>query len=198
GCSRRAWALARLSRSAASSLARQHFLYLLPLPQWQGSLRPGFGAGLAMVVGTVARREGASVVSRPVGRRHIPSVVARLRCRSGRRGARRTMRALRRRAAFRLLSAQAAGPALPARARARPALQLLLCGRRLSVAGDAALAALPRPQGLSCRDRGAGGDHAARRDDLPDGAPVASRRRRPTHRGALAEVVARQLHGNAV
>src|ERR1700733_11642042 len=53
GCSRRAWALARLSRSAVSSLARQHFLYLLPLPQWQGSLRPGFGAGLAMVVGTV-------------------------------------------------------------------------------------------------------------------------------------------------
>src|SRR5260221_9480027 len=59
--------------------------------------------------------EDASVVSRPVGRRHIPSAVARLRCRSGRRGARRAMRALWRRAAFRLLSAQAAGPALPAR-----------------------------------------------------------------------------------
>lgn len=31
-------------------------MYLLPLPQWQGSLRPGFGAGLAMLVGTVAVR----------------------------------------------------------------------------------------------------------------------------------------------
>src|SRR5271168_3207137 len=51
--SRCAWASARRLRSAAWSLARQHFLYLLPLPQWQGSLRPGFGAGLAMRVGIV-------------------------------------------------------------------------------------------------------------------------------------------------
>src|SRR5712675_745024 len=38
---RLASALASCSRSTASSLARQHFLYLLPLPQGQGSLRPG-------------------------------------------------------------------------------------------------------------------------------------------------------------
>src|SRR5579864_1347167 len=37
---------------AASSLAKQHFLYLLPLPHGQGSLRPG----LAIVVGTLAPR----------------------------------------------------------------------------------------------------------------------------------------------
>ena len=86
------------------------------------------------------------------GRRHIPSAVARLRWRSRRHGTRRAMRALRWHAAFRLLSAQAAGPALPARTRARPTLQLLLCGRRLPVAGDAAIAALSRPQGLSRRD----------------------------------------------
>src|SRR5580692_12190496 len=43
---RLASASASCSRSAASSLARQHFLYLLPLPQGQGSLRPG----LAIVV----------------------------------------------------------------------------------------------------------------------------------------------------
>ena len=55
------------------------------------------------------------------------------------------MRAVQRRCSFRSLSAQAAWPALPARARARPALQLLLCGRWLPVAGDAAVAALPRP-----------------------------------------------------
>src|ERR1700674_2060955 len=49
---RLASALASCSRSTASSLARQHFLYLLPLPQGQGSLRPG----LAIVVSTFAPR----------------------------------------------------------------------------------------------------------------------------------------------
>jgi hypothetical protein len=39
-------------RATASSLARQHFLYLLPLPHGQGSLRPGS----AMVVGTYEPR----------------------------------------------------------------------------------------------------------------------------------------------
>jgi hypothetical protein len=32
--SRGAWALTSCSRATASFLARQHFLYLLPLPQW--------------------------------------------------------------------------------------------------------------------------------------------------------------------
>jgi hypothetical protein len=36
-------------------------LYLLPLPQGQGSLRPGFDLGLAMVVGTVEAGEDASL-----------------------------------------------------------------------------------------------------------------------------------------
>ncbi len=59
--SRRARASTRAARSAAASLARQHFLYLLPLPQGQGSLRPGFDLGLAMVVGTVEAGEDASL-----------------------------------------------------------------------------------------------------------------------------------------
>src|SRR5271170_7659465 len=45
-------ALASCSRATASSLARQHFLYLLPLPHGQGSLRPG----LAIVVSTYEPR----------------------------------------------------------------------------------------------------------------------------------------------
>ena len=49
---RLASALASCSRSTASSLARQHFLYLLPLPQGQGSLRPG----LAIVVNDLEPR----------------------------------------------------------------------------------------------------------------------------------------------
>jgi hypothetical protein len=57
------------------------------------------------------------------------------------------VQALQRRCSFRSLLAQAAWPALPARARARPALQLLLRDRRLPVASDAAVAALPRTQG---------------------------------------------------
>ncbi len=36
-------------------------MYLLPLPQGQGSLRPGFDLGLAMVVGTVEAGEDASL-----------------------------------------------------------------------------------------------------------------------------------------
>ena len=44
--------LASSSRWAASSLARQHFLYLLPLPQGHGSLRPG----LAIVVNALEPR----------------------------------------------------------------------------------------------------------------------------------------------
>jgi hypothetical protein len=55
GLSRCIWALTSLSRSAVASLVRQHFLYLLPLPQWQRSLRPGFGAGLTMRVGAIER-----------------------------------------------------------------------------------------------------------------------------------------------
>jgi len=35
---------ARAARTAASSLSRQHCLYLRPEPQWQGSLRPGRSA----------------------------------------------------------------------------------------------------------------------------------------------------------
>ena len=50
--SRGAWALTSCSRATASSLARQHFLYLLPLPHGQGSLRPG----LAIVVSTYEPR----------------------------------------------------------------------------------------------------------------------------------------------
>src|SRR5271163_1280159 len=49
---RLATALASCSRATASSLARQHFLYLLPLPHGQGSLRPG----LAIVVSTYEPR----------------------------------------------------------------------------------------------------------------------------------------------
>src|SRR6516225_2143054 len=49
---RLASALASCSRATASSLARQHFLYLLPLPHGQGSLRPG----LAIVVSTYEPR----------------------------------------------------------------------------------------------------------------------------------------------
>src|SRR6202521_5812725 len=49
---RLASALASCSRATASSLARQHFLYLLPLPHGQRSLRPG----LAIVVITYEPR----------------------------------------------------------------------------------------------------------------------------------------------
>jgi hypothetical protein len=111
------------------------------------------------------------------------------------------MRALRRGAAFGLLSAQAAGTALPARARARPALQLLLCGPWLPVAGDAAVTALPRPQSLSRRHRGAGGDPAPRRTGVcehkpnPDryieraGNPAINNDGSLTHRSAYRNIV---------
>src|SRR5271154_4762573 len=52
GLARPASALASCSRATAPSLARQHFLYLLPLPHGQGSLRPG----LAIVVSTYEPR----------------------------------------------------------------------------------------------------------------------------------------------
>jgi len=65
--SRAAWSLTMTSRSAASSLGLQHFLYFLPLPQWQGSLRPG----LAMAVNTLIE-EDASLVLSPAGGCHLP------------------------------------------------------------------------------------------------------------------------------
>ena len=43
-------------------------------------------------------------------------------------------------------------------------LRFSFCRRWLSIAGDAAVAALPWPQGLHRRDRGADCDPAARRD----------------------------------
>src|SRR5271166_268235 len=81
-------------------------------------------------------------------------------------------------------------PAVPSRARARPALQLLLRRRRLPFAGDAAVAALPRAQGV-CRDHRRADHHsAARRQRRAARALEPGRVRRPAHDRTLAQVVA--------
>src|ERR1700690_1345843 len=143
--SRCAWAAASRSCSTASSFVKQHALYFLPLPQGQRSLRPG----LAIRVWPQAEKDGF-LVRNAAGGCQIPRTAARLRRRSRRRRTRRAMPALRRCAAFGQVQAQAQGPRLQARPRARPALQLLLRRRRLPGPRDAGVAALSRPPRL-CR-----------------------------------------------
>jgi hypothetical protein len=107
------------------------------------------------------------------------------------------MPALPRQGAFWQFSAQATWQALSFRARARLALQPVLRTTRLSHTQDASLAAFSWTQGLP-----GGSDHSYCRHvrgrsgtDAP--AQRARRCRSPQHR-ALAQVVARDLHGNAV
>src|SRR5208337_3429622 len=96
------------------------------------------------------------------------------------------------------LRPQTPRPAVPSRARARPALQLLLRRRRLPFAGDAAVAALPRAQGV-CRDHRRADRHsAARRQRRAARALEPGRVRRPAHDRPLAQVVARHVHGDPV
>src|SRR5467141_2419430 len=182
---RLASALASCSRATASSLARQHFLYLLPLPQGQGSLRPG----LAIVVSIFAPRRTPPCTETcwltPSSMSCCSPMIATLPTPHGARVARGAAALF-----IPLRMAQAAWQALPPWGRARPALQLLLRSRWLSITGDAAVAALPRPQGLHRRDRGANCDPAARRDGAAHAGTYRADRRRPPHCRALAHVVA--------
>ena len=91
--------------------------------------------------------------------------------------AHRRLRAVWRSSALGPIPAQAAWSALSTGGRARQALQLLLRGRRMPVAEDAGVAALPRPPGLCRGNRGADRDFAARRNELTDGAALGGRQR---------------------
>jgi hypothetical protein len=87
------------------------------------------------------------------------------------------------------------------RAAARPGLarlELLPCGGRLSRAGDAAVAAVSRPQGLSRRSGGAGRDDAAGADGGAGAAADGTRRGEPSDPGALAGAAAQRLRGQPV
>src|SRR5215831_3206854 len=54
---------------AASSFGWQHFLYFLPLPQWQGSLRPG----LAILVNALEQKD--PVPCTQLCRQTLPSMI---------------------------------------------------------------------------------------------------------------------------
>src|SRR4249919_1425522 len=186
--SRCAWAAASRSCSTASSFVKQHALYFLPLPQGQRSLRPC----LAIRVWPQADTDGF-LVRNAAGGCQIPRTAARLRRRCRRRRTRRAMPALRRCAAFGQVQAQAQGPRLQARPRARPALQLLLRRRRLPGPRDASVVALSRPPRLCRGDRRADRHPEARRDGRPFGAAFGCRQRRPPHDRTLAPLVARRF-----
>jgi hypothetical protein len=72
------------------------------------------------------------------------------------------------------------------------AVQLLLCRTRLSQAQDAGVVPLSRPQGVSGCDGGADRDDAGRRDRGPRAEAFKAFWCEPSHRFALAQVVAKQ------
>src|ERR1700680_1368928 len=100
------------------------------------------------------------------------------------------MRRMRRRAAQRPLSAQAAGWPRGARRRVPAAAELLLRGRRMSAAGDAAVVAVPGAQGV-LRPLGPAAAGAAGRADAAAAEPDrGGLRGEPADAAALAAMVA--------
>jgi len=102
-----------------------------------------------------------------------------------RRDAARGLPGLRRRAAFGELTAASLAADRRRSARARPAVQLLLFGRRLPRPVDAAFAAIPRPQGLSGGDRHLDCGDARRGDGAAARQARHDDRRRPPDGGAM-------------
>src|SRR5216684_2083817 len=180
------------ARAAASSFSRQQRLYFLPLPQGQGSFRPTLA-----ISATLAGRT-TSLVPSLAGRRQVPRAAARLRPRSCLEHSRGGMWALRRRAPLGPVPTEAARRTGRSWCGLRPAIELLLCGGRLSHAGDAAVAAVSRPQGVSRRGGGAGRDDAAGADGGAGAAADGTRGGEPSDAGALAGVVAQRLRGQPV
>ena len=148
--------------------------------------------------GRLHAEEDASFVRNSPRRCQIPRSPARHRSRSRRRGSRRRMRALRRLSALGLFPTQAEGPAVPPRPRARPAFQLLLRGRWMPRARDAGIGPLPRPSRFHRRGRRADHHPATGHHGRAAGRARPSRSRRPPHRRALAPLVARHVHRDAV